>query len=260
MIVAGYLFAVVAGSVLGMLGAGGSIMTVPLLVYFFSLTPILATTYSLLVVGLTAVAGAAFYWKLNLIDWKIVLKFAVPSAAAVLVVRHFVWPAIPLDLPFLGITKNTFVMIALALVMGGSAWRMFKTAAAKPAERRIRIVIPVALAAGTVTGLLGAGAGFIIVPSLHLVLNLPMRETVATSLVVIAINSLFGFSLDMFRGAYIDWSFAAAFLACTFLGVFLGNKFGKSVPELKLKRSFGLFVMITALLIVAHELRSLYGN
>lgn len=254
-ILIGYLLATCAGIAFGMLGAGGAILTVPVLVYIFSLTPIVATTYSLLVVGLSAGWATAINLKRGLIDWKIALQFAVPSGFAVFVVRNFIWPLIPNQI--FTISKDELLMLLFAGVMTFSAKNMLKPQASLKIDRNSRNIILSALIAGALTGLLGVSGGLVIVPTLHLVIGLTMAQAVATSLSIIAFNASLGFVLDMSRGASIDWSFAAIYLACTFLGVYLGSRLGYLISQTKLRRSFAFFIIIVSVLILIREAKAL---
>ena len=213
--IAGYIAAVFIGIVLGMMGGGGSILTVPVLVYLFHLDPITATTYSLFIVGVTSMTGGTRAYIKKQVDFKAVSEFGIPSILSIFVTRHYILPAIPEYLFSIGkvdFTRGTMLMVVFALLMLTAAAFMILNADEEKDQRRLRqerhgSILPLALwglGIGFITGLLGAGGGFLIIPALVLFVKLPMKTAIGTSLVIIAINSIFGFLFSL-KQTYLDW-------------------------------------------------------
>lgn len=259
----GYALAVVMGLTLGLIGAGGSILTVPILVYLLGVKPLVATGYSLLVVGCAALAGAARYWRHGLVNMKAAVMFAVPAMLTVLVTRSVIVPAI--SDPVLGVQKDVFIMLLFAVLMmlaAGFMLRPFKPVAEKaPAMtwgRGIKLVSGSA-GVGLFTGMVGAGGGFLIIPTLIALFGLPVKEAIGTSLAVIAINSLVGFNGDISAGIPLDWQLLGAFLGLTLLGMWLGTTLGRHMEGAKLKKLFGVFTLLVGAAVLAEELYTLIG-
>lgn len=256
----GYLLSVVMGLTLGLLGGGGSILTVPILVYVLGIEPVLATAYSLFVVGSSAVVGSARKSRQGLVDWKTGLVFAVPSLIAVFFTRYTLVPAIPSQIFQMGefsLSKEMAIMIFFAIVMLLASYTMIKGRKDQAAKKEKRFNVPVilleGLIVGIVTGLVGAGGGFLIVPALVLLVGLGMKEAVGTSLVIIAIKSLIGFVGDLSSGQAIDWSFLLTFTAFAMIGMFVGIYLTKFVNAQSLKKAFGWFVLVMGIFIILKE-------
>lgn len=256
----GYVLAIVMGFTLGLLGGGGSILTVPILVYVLAIDPILATAYSLFVVGTTSVVGAARKSMEGLVDWKTGLIFAVPSLIAVFFTRYTLVPAIPDELFTIGgflFTKQIAIMVFFAIVMLLAAYSMIKGRKEQSEEHKKPLNIPMVLLegliVGIVTGLVGAGGGFLIVPALVLLVGLRMKVAVGTSLIIIAIKSLIGFLGDLGSGQAIDWNFLLIFTAFSAVGMFLGIYATKFVKPEALKKGFGWFVLAMGIFILLKE-------
>ena len=257
----GYLLAVVMGLTLGLLGGGGSILTVPILVYVLMVDPVLATAYSLFVVGSTSVIGSVRKGMEGLVNWRVAAVFALPSLIAVFLTRYYLVPAIPDQLAEIGsfsLTKDIAIMIFFAIVMLLASYSMIwgKAKDSKPSESsyRLLMIIVEGLVVGTITGLVGAGGGFLIVPALVILVGLPMKEAVGTSLVIIAVKSLIGFLGDLGSGQDIDWVFMLSFTAFSALGMFIGIYANRFVSGTKLKKIFGWFIVIMAIFILYKEL------
>lgn len=257
----GYLAAAFIGLALGMTGGGGAILTVPVLVYFFGLSPGLATSYSLFVVGSTSLAGAAGSYRRRLVDFRTALLFGIPSVLAVLATRKYLLPAIPEILLRSGdftLTRDTATMLLFAALMLAAAVFMLKPAplpkehAAKKVCGKCRLML-YGVGLGLVTGLLGAGGGFLLVPVLVVLVKLPMQTAVGTSLVIIAVNSLAGFAGDL--GHYdTDWFFLLALTAIAVAGIIAGGRLSRRIPARWLKRAFALLVLATGSYILIHEI------
>jgi uncharacterized protein len=211
---AGYALALVMGLTLGLIGAGGSILTVPILVYLLHVRPVTATGYSLLIVGSAALLGAARYWQRGKVNIKAALLFAAPSMLTVLATRALIVPAIPDPVFRLGATvipKDGFIMLLFAALMIAAAIFMLRPqteASAKAREltpTRFLGLVGGSAGVGLLTGIVGAGGGFLIIPTLIVLFGLEMKQAIGTSLAVIAINSLVGFNGDLAAGVSMDW-------------------------------------------------------
>ncbi|MAP80770.1 MAG: permease [Aequorivita sp.] len=259
----GYFGALLVGVVLGLIGGGGSILTVPVMVYLFAINPVVATGYSLFVVGTTALFGAIRNMKKKMVDFKTALVFATPAFIAVFLTRRYLLPAIPENLFSIGnfeFTKDIAIMIFFAIVMLVASITMIKNKRPEPEagaqiEYNYPLIIVQGIFLGFVTGAVGAGGGFLIIPALVLLAKLPMKKAVATSLLIIAVNSLIGFTGDIFT-LEIDWKFLLTFTAISILGIFIGIKLGTFINGKKLKKGFGWFVLLMGIYIIYKEVSS----
>jgi uncharacterized membrane protein YfcA len=253
----GYILAIVIGVVLGLIGGGGSILAVPILVYILGVNPIQATAYSLFIVGLSALIGARKHYQLGNINFKIGILFAAPSFIGVFLSRKWLLPAIPhklLELNSFILFKDSFLMILFAILMLFAAYSMLsrKVLNQKPIiQINILKITLDGFIVGIVTGLVGAGGGFLIVPALILFSGLEMKKAIGTSLMIIAIKSLFGF-LGAWQSS-IDWSILFPFTALSISGIFLGIYLGKSLNGHALKKSFAIFVLLMSITIIFVE-------
>lgn len=254
----GYIGALFIGLVLGLTGGGGSILTVPILVYLMSISPVTATAYSLFIVGTTSTFGAIQNYRKNLVDIKNGFIFAIPSFIAVYLTRKYIVPEIPkviIESPIL-ITKETFLMLFFAVIMVFGALSVLKKKSQNTnnEEKRNLFLIGIqTFTIGIIIGLVGAGGGFLIIPSLILFAKLPMRKAVGTSLFIIAMNSLVGFIGDV-QNLVIDWSFLLMFSAISVVGIFLGMYLTKYTNESQLKKIFAYFVLVMAAIILLKEM------
>lgn len=257
----GYAGALLIGIVLGLIGGGGSILTVPVFVYILGVEPVLATAYSLFVVGTSAAVGAVRNAQKGMIDFKTGIVFAIPAFLSVYLTRKFVVPAIPEHLFSVGafdVTKDVAIMVFFAIIMLLASISMIRGRKEKVNQNQeIQYNIPMILLEGLVvgflTGIVGAGGGFLIIPALVLLANLPMKKAVATSLMIIAIKSLIGFLGDI-QNLEIEWGFLLLFTSFSVVGIFLGIYINKFIDGAKLKKGFGWFVLIMGIYIVAKEL------
>lgn len=259
----GYLGALVVGLVLGLIGGGGSILTVPILVYLLGLNPILATAYSLFVVGVTSVIGAFKNFKKGLVDLKTSIIFAIPALIAVYLTRRFLVPLIP-DVVFtvgdFEVTNAVFIMVFFAIVMLLASFSMIRTPKKNNNDNETNAIsynYPLigleGIVVGVLTGIVGAGGGFLIIPALVLLAKLPMKKAVGTSLLIIAVKSLIGFLGDL-SNLSIDWSFLLIFTALSIVGIIIGVYISKFISGTKLKKGFGYFTLLMAFYIIYKEL------
>jgi uncharacterized membrane protein YfcA len=262
----GYIGAVLMGLSLGLIGGGGSILTVPILVYLFSIDAVLATAYSLFIVGLTSLIGSFSHMRMGNIHWRTAVVFGTPSILAVYATRAWLVPALPDPLLNVGstpVSKALGMLILFALLMVAAAYSMIRKpkGASEGTEGQVAFNYPLILAEGTVvgmvTGLVGAGGGFLIIPALVLLAKLPMKQAVGTSLIIIAAKSLIGFTGDLKGNEVIDWNFLLLFSAIAIGGIIAGSLFSKRIPNEKLKPAFGWFVLAMGIYIIAKELAKL---
>lgn len=251
--VSGYLAALLMGLLLGLVGGGGSILTVPILVYLFGQDPLVATTGSLFVVGVAAVLGAGAYARRGWWDLKTGMWFALPSFAGVYAARGLLLPALPETLVTVGdhhLTKSALVLTLFAIVMVLASLSMIRPEG-KPAPRGTgrTPVLVYGFFVGGVTGLVGAGGGFLIVPALAGLLGLPMRVAVGTSLGIIAVNSLFGFAVSAPLHP-LQWGPLVGVSAAGILGLLAGQQLSPRVNEEGLRRGLGYFTLLAGLLIL----------
>ena len=256
----GLIGALVIGIVLGLIGGGGSILTVPILVYLLAINPVLATAYSLFVVGVTAAVGAIRNIQKKLVDLKTAFVFAVPAFIAVYTTRKFIVPAIHEELFTIGdflVSKNFGIMVFFAIIMLLASYSMIrKKKDVEEVEEKPKFNYPLIVGegfgVGIITGLVGAGGGFLIIPALVILAKLPMKKAVATSLLIIAIKSLIGFIGDV-ENLVIDWAFLLTFTGLSVVGIFIGIYLNQFIQGNKLKKAFGWFVLLMAIYILLKE-------
>ena len=256
-----YIGALIIGLVLGLIGGGGSILTVPILVYALSLNPVMGTAYSLFVVGITSLVGAIKNLMKGMVDIKTAIIFAIPAFIAVYLTRAFLIPAIPEELFQIGnfmVTKNLAIMLFFAIIMLLASVSMIRNKRKETDEEtkityNYPLIIVEGLVVGAITGIVGAGGGFLIIPALVLLAKLPMKKAVATSLLIIAIKSLIGFLGDV-QNLDIDWPFLLIFTGISIIGIFIGIWLNKFIDGKKLKKGFGWFVLVMGIYIIYKEI------
>ena len=258
----GYLASLVIGVSLGLIGGGGSILTVPVLVYLFGVDPVLATAYSLFIVGATSLVGTFPKYKNGEVNLKTAIIFGIPSIVAVYLTRAFIVPAIPAHVFSIGdfaVSKALLMMILFAILMVFASVSMIRDKK-KPEEEPAgeqKFNYPMILLEGAVvgmlTGLVGAGGGFLIIPALVLFSKLPMKQAVGTSLLIIAAKSLIGFTGDLGKQT-MDWTLLLTVAGLAIVGIFLGNMLSKKISADSLKKGFGWFVLVMGIYIIVKEL------
>ncbi len=262
LVLAGYGLAIVIGVTMGLLGGGGSILTVPVFVYFLGINPVLATAYSLFVIGTTSMVGAGRSVFDGNVNFRIAVGFAVPSFISIYLTRRFLIPALPevmLETGDFLMTKGMFMMLFFALLMLVSAVSMIKgrTSLEQKKPEELSFSYPKIASQGAVVGLLagmvGAGGGFLIIPALVLFSKVPMKMAIGTTLLIISFNSLIGFMGDV-QNTTIDWSFLLPFTGFAIIGILIGVYLTKFFSGSKLKKGFGVFVLAVAAFIVIQEL------
>lgn len=245
---------------LGLTGGGGSILTVPILVYLLSINPVTATAYSLFVVGTTALFGTIRNARKGMIEYRIAIVFAIPAFIAVYLTRKLIIPAIPDTIFTLNefvFTKDLSIMIFFAIIMLLASISMIKEKKKVALKDEVNFNYPTIIiegfVVGALTGLVGAGGGFLIIPALVLFANLPMKKAVATSLMIIAAKSLIGFLGDI-GNIPIDWEFLLIFTTLSIIGIIIGIYLNNFIDGKKLKKGFGWFVLSIAIYIIIKEL------
>ncbi|WP_209023064.1 sulfite exporter TauE/SafE family protein [Sphingobacterium sp. CZ-2] len=261
MLIVGCILAIIVGITLGMIGSGGTILTVPILVYIMGVDPVLATTYSLFAIGITSFIGGTRGIIKKEADIKKVFSFGLPSLIVVFLTRSFILPLVPevIHIGPYAIQQNVALMIVFSFVMLASSISMIRTAQKGIETPKVAHVVPLEIIilqgafVGLITGLVGAGGGFLIIPALVNFYFLPMRKAVATSLIIITINSFFGVLGDIEKFAEFDWKLLGFYTAGTVLGIFIGFAFADKVSNKSLKISFGYMILLIGAYILVRE-------
>ncbi len=260
--IAGYIASLIIGISLGLIGGGGSILTVPVLVYLFGIDPVLATAYSLFIVGSTSLVGTIPKYREGMVNLKTAIIFGIPSILAVYATRKWIVPAIPQDLFTISgfaVTKPIMMMLLFAVLMAFASVSMIRDKngandePAAPQKFNYPLIIIEGIIVGTLTGLVGAGGGFLIIPALVLLSKLPMKQAVGTSLLIIAMKSLIGFLGDLSHTT-MDWKLLITVTALAIAGIFIGNRLSRKIDAHKLKKGFGWFVLVMGIYIIVKEL------
>ncbi|HRD56959.1 MAG TPA: sulfite exporter TauE/SafE family protein [Ferruginibacter sp.] len=259
--IAGYIAAIFIGISLGLIGSGGSILTVPVLVYFFNTDAVTATSYSLFIVGLTSAVGSYSYFRKGMVSKKVVALFGIPSIISVILTRNFIVPAIPESLGTVAgihLSRDLLLLILFAILMAGASYSMIKQKnilkpiAGEEDSLKISLVIMNGFLIGIITGLIGAGGGFLIIPALIMLLKVPMKAAVGNSLAIIAANSFIGF-LSSHNHQQINWWLLLSVSTLAIAGIFIGIRLSKNIDGEKLKPAFGWFILVMAIFIILKE-------
>lgn len=254
----GYVASVFVGLVLGLLGGGGSILSIPILVYLFQIEPVRASAYSLFIVGITSLVGVVPKYREKLVDLRTALLFGFPSILAIFLTRKWVVPLIPDVIATIGdfvITRRMLLLGLFAVLMLFAALPMIRKAkdhTERPKESKTIQIIVQGIWVGFLTGLVGAGGGFLIIPALVFLAGLPFKTAAGTSLLIIAVNSLIGFLGDVLNYP-MDWIFLITISGLAVVGIFIGNRASRNIDGQKLRQAFGWLILITGLFILSKE-------
>lgn len=258
----GYAASVFVGIILGLLGGGGSILSIPILVYLFGVEPVLASAYSLFIVGVTSFTGAISKYKENLVNLKTGIMFGLPSIVTIFCTRKWIVPAIP-DIVFSAgdfiLTKRLLLLGVFALLMIPASIPMIKgrnNFVSENQKFRVFLVIVEGSIIGFLTGLVGAGGGFLIVPALVFLTGLPFKTAVGTSLFIISINSLLGFAGDLINHA-MNWTFLLTISSLAIFGIIVGNAMSDKISAARLRKAFGWMTLAMGCYILVRELGAL---
>ncbi|MFN3382226.1 MAG: sulfite exporter TauE/SafE family protein [Runella zeae] len=261
--IVGFVGALLMGLSLGLVGSGGAILTVPILVYLFSIDTLLATTYSLFMVGITSLVGATVRAGSGNINWPMTFMFGVPSMISVYLSRSVLLPLLPdviFHTSYFILHKSLFLLLLFAILMLIASYSMIRNHDEhselndKNGQFNPWALIYKGLLVGIVTGFLGAGGGFLIIPALVLMARTPMKKAVGTSLVIIAANSFMGFWRDYSLHHLIDWRFLLQFSTLAIFGILIGSALSHKISGDKLKPIFGYFILIMGVYIIFKEL------
>lgn len=254
----GYLALIGLGFILSVIGGGGSLLSVPILVYLFSIDIVTASSYSLFIVGTSSLLGALQKFRKEGADFLVAMVFGCSSAIGIFITRKWIVPIIPevvwVENDIL-ITKRALLLgIFSSIVIASSLviLRRHPWTSAESGKRRLDFLLPVSLLSGIIAGLVGVGGGVIILPALITFARLPIKIAVGTTLLVISFNSLLGFITDVTIGN-IDWIFLLLITFLASLGMFVGNRYHEKIPVKYLRLSFGWFMLVVAMWIILTE-------
>lgn len=262
----GYASAFAVGLILGLIGAGGAILTVPIFVYLLKVKPVLATVYSLFIVGATSLTGSVSYFRKGLINFSTSLAFAIPSVLSIFFTRIILLPAIPEILfktEYFSFTKDHAILLFFAVIMLLSSYSMiFRKIDTDGTDKTMRVpdyakLFLYGIFTGLLSGFVGGGGGFIIVPALVFMAKIPVKSAIGTSLLIIAANTLTGFIGDLTQNYLIDWKMLLIFLSVAIAGILTGSYLTKFISGDNLKKSFGVFVFVMGIYIIIREIVSL---
>jgi uncharacterized protein len=265
--VIGYICFVLIGFILAVIGGGGSMLAVPILVYLFNLSAQVATGYSLFIVGLTSLIGSFSCLRRGDFKLEALYLFAIPSLISIFCTRYFIMPALPQVLFSFGsleVTKDSAILLVFSFVVLMVSVTMISK---KPnADRKdlmwseffktplkIPFIMLLGIIVGFISGFVGAGGGFMIIPVLVIFLRMPMKKAIGTSLIIIAVNSLIGFAGNI-GNMDIDWKFLALVSSIAVAGIFAGGFVAAYIPGKKLKPAFGWFSLMVGVFILIKEI------
>jgi uncharacterized membrane protein YfcA len=260
----GYISAAIIGVVLGLVGAGGSILAVPVLIYLFKVPVHTATIYSLFIVGVSSFFGTIGYVKNGLYSFKTIIFFGIPSVVSIYFTRTHIVHRLPDVLFTMGgstITKDIGTMMLFAILMILASYSMIRKSTVIQQDNyketkkfRYLFILILGLIVGFIAGLLGAGGGFMMIPALVVLANLPMKMAIGTSLTIICINSSIGFFGDLLYCTFpIDWHFLAIFTVISIIGILLGTQLSKYISGNKLRPAFGWFILVLGIIILSEN-------
>lgn len=265
MIIAGFIAFLIIGLILGLIGGGGSVLGVPVLVYIMFYSAETATNYSLFIVGLTSLIGAIAYLRKGEISFEAILQFALVSMVTVFCVRKFVMPAISQNITIynIAIQKQMLIMLVFSVLILSSSISMIKHKTYNRINETkwdefakspmgLPFIILLGIAVGFITGFVGAGGGFIIVPVLIFFLRLNFKKAIGTSLCIIAINSLVGFTGSIGHQT-IEWPILLTLSGICVIGILIGSLLSNKISSKKLKPAFGWLTLVVGIFVIIKE-------
>jgi uncharacterized membrane protein YfcA len=255
----GYLATALVGLSLGLIGGGGSILTIPVLVYLFNIAPTLATSYSLFIVGCTSMVGGIKKATDGLVDFRISIAFSIPSLLGAHLSR-IILLCIPAEVELFSkvITKDILIMILFSAMMLTASVSMLvsrddNVTVSNDSSRNLFAILASGFTVGLVTGGIGIGGGFLIIPALVLFAGIPMKKAVGTSLIIIAAKSTIGFAWDLRSVPEVDYTFITIVSSVAIMGIFIGNYWSKFVDSGRLKKGFGWCILLMSVYVFALE-------
>lgn len=258
----GLILAIIVGITLGLVGSGGTILTVPILVYAMGVNPVLATTYSLFAIGITSIVGVLKGFYKKEVDIRKVFTFGLPSLLMVFIMRNYMLSLVP-EIFIIGsweIHREVMLMLLFGVVMLVSSYSMIRgtgfsfVRSTKRNGESVRQVAAQGLFVGFITGVVGAGGGFLIIPTLVSVFKMPMKKAVSTSLAIIVINSFFGLLGDLEKFPEFDWALLSGYTFFTIIGIFLGFLLSNKMDGEQLKKAFGYLILLVGIFVIVKEL------
>jgi uncharacterized membrane protein YfcA len=259
-----YTASVVIGLCLGLIGAGGSILTIPVFVYILKTDPAISTVYSMFIVGICSLTGSILSFFKKLVDLKAAILFGMPSVAGVFIARKLIFPAFPeklFSIHSFAVSKDFFIMISLAVIMFFISVKMLRKKckaiiiADDEDKRRAALFLLQGIITGIISGLLGVGGGFLIVPALLLWLRLPMKTAIGTTLFIITINSVAGF-VSSYTSVFIEWPLLVKFALGAIAGILAGTKLSEKIQADNLKKALGWFIIVTSVYVLFKQFQS----
>jgi len=251
----GYSLSLLVGFSLGLVGGGGSILVIPILVYCFHMDPAQAVSYSLFIVGLSACSGSIGHIRQKTIDRNAAFNFGIPSVITLFLVRGWLVKQIPLVLyqhNSVLVSRQALMMTIFSILMVAAGVSMIRGKVYSPEDDKLSrpLLIFRGAITGAITGFIGIGGGFIIVPSLVLFAGLPMRKAIGTSLAIITLNCLVGILSNREALDNLDYGFLFRFASLAIIGILLGTWFIHFVPDKRLKPIFGIIILLMSVLVI----------
>jgi len=249
----------IIGIAIGLLGAGGSILVMPVLVYVLGISPLIATTYSLGIVGISSAIAAIRNAREQQTNWKVLFTFAIPAIISIMIMRAYIMPALPkvLELGMIHISIESLSMIILSLLMLISAQRMMSSKVLQShdiQEISLMALMFTGLMIGVLTGFTGIGGGVLIVPAMILIGHMNVKEAAFTSMILIAMNTLPGLLVDIMNGKNLEWGLFTLLTNASVFGGYVGIMLSKRIRQDLLRISFGIIIALLALFILIKEL------
>ena len=261
----GYLSCFMVGLILGLIGAGGSLLIIPILVYFFAIDIVAATSYSLIIVGATSMVGVVQRIREASVDLKTGLILGIPSIVTIFITRKWLLPSIP-EMLFqtqgIVLTKRHLILVLFSLLIFTASYCMLSKNHGniiKYKQGNTLYMIVLGSLIGLLTGIVGIGGGFLLLPALIFMAGLPFSIAVGTSLFIIAIKSLTGFTADLSH-LTIDWSFLLLIVGFTTAGICSGNIISGKFSSVMLKHYFGWFTLLVGIVILLKETITIFGT